>query len=139
MTFGLIEFWPKLLSGTDLAGVESRVEDTVLVRLVAVVVAERVQRHRAQRIHTHLLLVRLEVVLALQCSADMLRFFEAQQMVQQDLTTCWARTSKSEAEPSSNGTRLPNLAKLQHRRLMSIPALSRGSRSCVGRSPAPGR
>ena len=77
---------------TDLAGVESRVEDAVLVRLVAVVVAERVQRHRAQRVHAQLLLVRLEVVLALQCSADMLRFFEAQQMVQQDLTTCQART-----------------------------------------------
>ena len=61
---------------TDLAGVESRVEDAVLVRLVAVVVAERVQRHRAQRVHAQLLLVRLEIVLALQCSADMLRFFE---------------------------------------------------------------
>ena len=53
------------MRGTDLAGVEPGVEDAVLVGLVAVVVAERVQRHRAQRVHAHLLLVRLEVVLAL--------------------------------------------------------------------------
>ena len=51
---------------THLARVESGVEDAVLVGLVAVVVAERVQRDRAQRVHAHLLLVGLEVVLALQ-------------------------------------------------------------------------